>query len=131
MFYVNLLGVIFNTKTRKILIGRRENDPYMKELTWSFPGGILSYGEDSEKILIRKIKEKTGLEIVNLGCIFARAYPEKKELLSVYFLCEVVGGKEKAKDHFKELKWVKPEEIERYFKKPIHPRVKEFILNIK
>ena len=130
-FYVNILGIVFNTKTRKILIGRRENDPYIKELSWCFPGGILDYGKDTEKTLKEKIKEKTGLKVESLGCIFARAYPEKKDLLSVYFLCEVVGGNEKAGGKFVELKWVAPEELEKNFTTSFHPNLKEYILNLK
>ncbi|MCX6774860.1 MAG: hypothetical protein NTY99_02090 [DPANN group archaeon] len=29
-FLVNVLGIVYNPKTKKILIGRRENDPYVK-----------------------------------------------------------------------------------------------------
>src|SRR3989344_2044838 len=83
IFLVNVLGIIFNPETKKILIGRRENDPYIKEL------------------------------------------------LSIYYLCEVVGGKEKAGEDFVELKWVKPEEIEKYFTTSFHPKLKEYIMNLK
>jgi len=130
-FYVNVLGIIFNPKTKKILIGRRENDPYIKELTWCFPGGRIEYGEELEDALQREIKEKTGLKIENLGAIFAKTYPEKREFLSVYYLCEVVGGKEKVGGSFKELKWVSPENVEENFTTSFHPKLKEYILNLK
>jgi len=48
-FEVIVLGIIFNPKEKKILIGKRENDPEIKELTWYFPGGKLQ----KEKILIK------------------------------------------------------------------------------
>ena len=130
-FNVVLLGVIFDPAKRKILIGRRENDPYIKELTWVFPGGSLNYDEDLDAALKKKIKEKTGLDVKNLGAIFSKTYPEKKEFLSIYFLCEAIGGKEKAADDLVELKWVNPGEVEKHFTTSFHPHMKEYVLNLK
>ena len=129
-FEVILLGVIYDPKKRKILIGRRENDPYIKKLAWCFPGGRASK-EELEDCLKKKIKEKTGLKIENLGAVFSKTYPEKRDLLAIYYLCEVVGGKEKAGDDFVELKWIEPEKIERHFTTSFHPHLKEYILNLK
>jgi ADP-ribose pyrophosphatase YjhB (NUDIX family) len=131
-FSVILSGIIFDPKKRKILIGRRENDPYIPELTWSFPGGRANPNEELEETLKKKIKEKTGLKIENLGAVvFTRNYPEKKNLLAIYYLCEAVEGKEKAGGDFVELKWVAPEEVEKYATTSVHPHLKEYILNLK
>ncbi|HDK41879.1 MAG TPA: NUDIX domain-containing protein [Candidatus Pacearchaeota archaeon] len=130
-FSVILLGVIFDPKTRKILIGRRENDPEIPELTWCFPGGELDYKEDLDKSLKEKIKLKTGYDVKNLGTIFTKTYPEKEDLLSIYFLCEVFKGEEKPGEDMVELKWVSPEEIEKHFTTSFHPRLKEYIMNLK
>jgi len=130
-FSVILLGIIFDPKTKKILIGRRENDPFIPKLTWCFPGGKLVPEEDMDKILKKKIKEKTGYEVKNLGAIFSKTYPEKKDFLAIYFLCEVFKGKEKAGDDLVELKWVKPEELEKHFTTSFHSRLKEYILSLK
>ncbi|MEN9626255.1 MAG: hypothetical protein RL557_583 [archaeon] len=130
-FSVVSLGIVFDTKKRKILIGRRMNDPYVKQLTWSFPGGIPGYGEDLERNLERIIKTKTNLAVKNLGCVFARILQENKKILLMYYLCEVIGGKEKARDDFVELKWVKPEELEKHFTTFFDRRLKEYIFNLK
>jgi 8-oxo-dGTP diphosphatase len=131
VFLVNVVGIVFNTKTRKILIGRRENDPHIPKLSWCFPGGRPEYNEELEDALKKEIKKKTGLEVESLGAVFAKTYPEKREFLTIYYLCEAVGGKEKAGDKFKELKWVNPEELEKYFTTSFHPKLKEYILNLK
>lgn len=131
VFLVNVLGIVFDTKAKKILIGRRENDPYVKGLTWSFPGGRPKYGEELESTLKREIKDKTGLKVESLGTVFAKVYPEKNEFLSIYYLCELVGGKEKAAEQFAEIKWVSPEEIKKYFKTSLHPKLNEYILDLK
>ena len=130
-FQVILLGIVYNTKTKKILIGRRENDPQIKELGWCFPGGEACQEQELEHCLKKRIKEKTNLNTESLGTIFAKKYPEKKDLLAVYYLCELIDGEEKPKDDFKEIKWVNPEELEKYFSTSFHPKLKEYILNLK
>jgi ADP-ribose pyrophosphatase YjhB (NUDIX family) len=129
-FQVIILGIVFDPKERKILIGRRENDPYLPKLTWCFPGGSLTNDGEINKTLKEKIKEQTGLDVKNLGAIFSKTYEEKRDLLSVYFLCEAIGGKVKKGGKIKELKWVKSAEIEKYFTTSFHPRLKEYLLNI-
>jgi len=130
-FEVIVLGIVFDPARRKILIGKRENDPDIPKLTWCFPGGKLLYGQDIDKTLKKAVKVKTGYEVKNLGTIFSKTYPEKKDLMAVYFLCEVFKGKEKAGGNFLELKWVKPGEIEKHFTTSFHPRLKEYIMNLK
>ncbi len=130
-FLAVVVGIIFDTRKRKILIGRRMNDPHTKQLTWSFPGGVPNYGEDLERFLERKIKEKTNLEVKNLGCVFARQFKENNKVLLMYYLCEVIKGKEKPRDDMVELRWVKPKELEKYFTTSFDPRLKEYIMNLK
>jgi len=129
-FKVIVLGIVFNPETKKILIGRRENDSYIKELGWCFPGGDVNVGDEPEETLKNEIKNKTGLEVENLGAVFSKVYPEKKDFLAIYYLCEVIGGEEKAGDKFKEIKWVNPEELEKYFTTSFHPKLKEYIMNL-
>jgi len=130
-FSVAVLGIIFDPKNKKILIGRRENDPLLPNLSWCFPGGSAVPGEDVDKTLKDSVKEKTGLIIKNLGAIFSKTYPEKENLLGVYFLCESFEGEENAGGSFKELKWVDPEELENYFTTSFHKKLKEFLLELK
>jgi ADP-ribose pyrophosphatase YjhB (NUDIX family) len=77
-FNVILLGIIYDPKNKKILIGKREKDPYVPELKWTPPGGRIIPGKDLEDSLKIKIKEQTGFEIENLGNIFAMVPKEKK-----------------------------------------------------
>lgn len=130
-FKVILLGVIYDPKMKKILIGKRENDPYFPKLSWVFPGGRLNEGEDVGVALKKRIKETTGLEIGNLGSIFTKTFPDKKDFVAVHFLCEVRKGKIKEGKKIKNLKWVKPEALEKHFTTSFHPRLKEYILNLK
>lgn len=131
-FHVILLGVIFDPGKRKILIAKRaKEDEDIKNLTWQFPEGRLRHGDDVNKILETNIKKKTGLDVKNLGVIFSKVYPEKEDLLGIYYLCESVGGETLAKNDFVELKWISPDEVETHFETSFHPDLKEYLDNLK
>jgi len=127
VFLVNALGIIHNSKTKRILIGRRENDPHITKLTWCFPGGRPGYKVDLEDYLKKEIEKKTGLAVHIKKVIFAKTYPEKREFLSIYYLCEYVRGKAIAREKFVEVKWIKPTEVRKYFTTSIHPKILEFL----
>jgi len=130
-FKVFFAGVIFDPAKKKILIGRKESDTYLPRVTWCFPGGKLKHGDDIDKVLKENIKSKTGHDVKNLGAVFSKVYPEQQDLMTVYFLCEVFSGEEKAAGDLIELKWVDPEELETHFTTSFHPRLKEYIMNLK
>jgi ADP-ribose pyrophosphatase YjhB (NUDIX family) len=127
VFLVNVLGIVYDSQTGKILIGRRENDPYIKNLSWTFPGGRPGYKHDLDHYLIEQIKKKTGIEVEVVGAVFAKTYPEKRKILSIYYFCELVGGTEKAGGKFVELKWVKPTEVKKYFTTSLHPTLDKYL----
>ena len=131
VFLVNLLGIVYNPKIKKILIGQRTNDPHLKNLSWTFPGGRPAYKKDLEYYLKLEIKKKTNLNVKVKDIVFAKTYPEKREFLSVYFLCEIVKGKEKAGEKFSELKWIKPMEVKKYFTTSIHPTLFKYLKKLK
>jgi len=135
VFLVVLLGVVYGPKTGKVLIGRRENDPYIKALSWSFPGGRAGHNAGLEESLKESIKKKTGISVSVGKVIFAKTYPENRKILSIYYLCEPAEGSGdlaaapigKPKSGFVELKWVKPEEISDYFTTSYHPNLEKII----
>lgn len=129
VFLVNLLGIIYNPETKKILIGRRENDPHLKELTWVFPGGRPDYKTDMDVNLQVEIKENTGLKVDVKSIVFAKTYPEKREFLSIYYHCELTkpGQTESTEGNLKEFKWITPSEVSNYFTTSIHPTILEYL----
>jgi len=126
VFLLNAHAIIL--KDGKILIGRREKDPYIKQLSWSFPGGRPAYDEDLEYYLRLEVKKKTNLDIEPEKVIFAKTYPEDRQFLSIYYLCKIVGSKEKAGEKFVEIKWVKPKELKAHFTTSLHPELYQMIL---
>ncbi len=126
-FEVIVLGLIFDSVKKKILIGKRRDDDNVELLKWCFPGGRIQPGDDIDKTLKQKIKLKTGYSIKNIGTFFSRTYEEKPEIVSISFLTKVFEGEEKPGDDLVELKWVDIDEIENYFKIPMHRKLKEFL----
>jgi len=130
VFLVNVLAVVYDPETRLILIGRREDDPYIKELSWTFPGGRPAYSAELEEYLKNQVKTKTGLEVKINNVFFAKTYPEKREFLPIYYFCEALSGEASAGEKFVEVKWVKPTEVQNYFTTSLHPKVLEFLKSI-
>lgn len=127
VFLVNLLGIVYDQKNKKILIGRRENDPYLKDLTWSFPGGRPGYQDDLEECLKQQIKLKTGLEVTVEKIIFAKTYPEQRQFFAVYYFCRPLGGAEKSGEKFIEIQWVSPAKVKDYFTTSLHPALEAYL----
>ncbi|MGV8152315.1 MAG: NUDIX hydrolase [Candidatus Nanoarchaeia archaeon] len=133
VFLINVLAVIYNPKTKKILIGRRENDPYVPELTWGWPGGRPTYDRELEDSLLDEIKKKTGLTKLEIKkVIYSRITPEleRKQIL-IYFYCETNETKIKAGEKFVEVKWIETDEWVNYFRTSTHPKVIEFLAGLK
>lgn len=128
VFLINVIAIII--KNDKVLIGRRENDPYLKNLSWTFPGGRPAYEGELEEYLKLEVKKKTGLDIEPERIIFAKTYPEDRQFLSIYYLVKVIGGEEKAVEKFVEVKWVNPEELKDYFTTSLHPKLYQVILDL-
>ncbi|MEM5792823.1 MAG: NUDIX hydrolase [Candidatus Aenigmatarchaeota archaeon] len=130
VFLVNVLGIVYDPKTKKIIIGKREKDEFLPNLTWCFPGGRPTYRNSLQMSLKMEIKRKTNLDVNVLDCFFARTLPEKPEFLCIYYYCEVTEDSEKPKagEKFKEIKWIKPTEVEKYFTTSIDPLVMDFLV---
>jgi ADP-ribose pyrophosphatase YjhB (NUDIX family) len=130
VFLVNVLGIVYSPKKRKILIGKRESDPHLKGLSWCFPGGRPDYKKEIESCLKSEIRKKTGLKVKVKEAVFAKTYPEKREFLSIYYYCEPAGGREKAGEKFTELKWVRPSEVKKCFTTSLSPGLLEYLKSL-
>ena len=122
-FHVRVIGIIFNPKERKILIGKNKGDK-----NYSFVDGELKYEEELNSGLKRVTKEKTGYDISNLGSIFAGL--RKKDELAIYFLCEIKNGKEIRGAKVEKIRWVKAKEIEKLINEKLPGKLKEYLNSI-
>ena len=131
VFLLNVLGIIRDKKTGKILVGRRQNDEFIKKLEWCFPGGRPAYERDLEHYLKLEIKKKTGFDAEVKDVLFARTFPEDRRFLNIYYLCEAKDGKEKAGEKFSEIKWVNPAELKYIFTTSFDPKLLAIINSLK
>lgn len=125
-FKIKIIGVLFEPKSRKILIGKNKGDK-----KYSFLEGELTYKEELDKCLKRVAKEKTGYKVHNLGTIYSKnKIKNKKDMLEIYFLCEATEGKEKKGKNIEELKWINPKNTEKELKTKFPTRLKEYIFGL-
>ena len=98
----------------KILMIRRKKDPFKHKL--AIPGGFVDEGETVEKAIKREAMEETSLEIEPIDILGVYSDPRRdprKHILSVVFVCIIVGGREKAGDDAAGIEWVNLSEIEK------------------
>ena len=127
VFLVNVLGIVYDKERKKIIIGRRENDPYIQSLSWTFPGGRPDYENSLEESLKREIKKKTGLDVKVIRQVFSRILEEEKKFMLIYYYCEVAGGEAEPGEKFVEIKWIRPTEVKDYFTTSLHPSLYRFL----
>ena len=126
-FLVTLQAIIYNQKTKKILIVKRENDIHIPQVSWCFVGGSAHYDELDESVK-KIVKEKTNLDVKIGKVIHAKTYPEHRKIISIYFSTIAQSEELELKSkHFVELKWIKPTEVKKYFTTSLHPEVFKFL----
>ena len=125
LFRVKIIGIIFEPKSRKILVGKA-----FKDKDYSFLEGELSYKEEIDKYLKKIVKEKTGYKVHNLGAVYVKNKLKKKDELEVYFLCEATEGKEKPGKNTAELKWINPKSVEKELNQKLPTRLRDSIFGL-
>jgi 8-oxo-dGTP diphosphatase len=96
------------------LLVKRSIEPFRG--CWDIPGGFLEADEHPRAGAVREVREETGLEVRLTGLFgfYMGRYSygdEGDHCLNIYFLAEVVGGKERPNDDAVELAWFSPGEL--------------------
>lgn len=119
------VGIIH--KESKILITRRQPDGLLGGL-WEFPGGRVGPGENAEQACLRKIKQKTNLD-VEISRFLTRinhAYTHFKIIMEV-FNCHFLNGTV-ALNGPADYRWISVSEIDEF---PFHGANHKFIRLLK
>lgn len=115
MFRILTKGLII--KGNKILLLKRSEDSSFGANLWDIPGGKLEFKETPEDTLIREIKEETDI-IININRIINTSTgidnQEKKQYISIIYLCDYVSGEVKLDADHTEFQWVDLNEIDEY-----------------
>jgi len=124
-FYVKLVGWIFDTSTRKILIGKNPGDK-----NYSFLESDLHQDEELDTCLKRMVTEKTGYQVHNLGSMYAENKLQDPTKLKIHFLCEIAGGKMKPGKNVEEMIWIEPKEVENKLGVKLPSRLHATLMNL-
>jgi ADP-ribose pyrophosphatase YjhB (NUDIX family) len=127
------LAIIVNDK--KVLIGaRKEKDEWVENLTWVFPGGQFET-LDFENNIVHTVKQKIGLNVQVQSLISARIHPDSGfkpiQIVALYFYCTPIKNtKVRPGEELKELQWVKPLDVFKYFTTSTNDEVTKFLAMI-
>lgn len=94
----------------KILATKRSHGMHLAG-QWEFPGGKIEEGETGEACIVREILEELNINVrVKRKFIpISHQYPDK-EILLIPFLCEIMSGEIRLREH-DEFRWVGKEDI--------------------
>lgn len=87
------------TDVKDVLVIRRKYPPFENHL--ALPGGIVEYGESTEKAVVREVREETNLEIQIKQLVGVYSDPGRDprgHFVTIVYLCTLIGGKLKAGD---------------------------------
>jgi 8-oxo-dGTP diphosphatase len=96
----------------RILLIRRGRDPFKD--SYALPGGFVEYGERLEECVARETKEETGLECEVVRLLGVRSDPDRDprgHFVTAVYLMRPKGGRLKAGDDAKEVKWFSVDEV--------------------
>ena len=103
---VRCAGAIVFDASGRLLLVRRGNEP--SRGLWCEPSGRCDPGESAAEACVREAREETGLDVRVVrpaGSVRIGKY------LIDDFVCEVVGGRERAGDDAAEVRWVTRAEL--------------------
>ncbi|MBR2505794.1 MAG: NUDIX domain-containing protein [Bacilli bacterium] len=111
------------TKGDEILLTHRKDD-----LGWVFPGGTIEEGENVLQAAIRELKEETNIDASKATVISARVHPKTNKFMAYIHLTDLSDDELKISDpDLDDVKWVKINEINNYFKYPIFDKVSNYL----
>jgi len=94
----------------RVLLVRRGTEPLLGK--WTLPGGALEVGESLTEVVVREVREETGLTVEPLELVelLDRIHREGERVRYHYviadYLCRVVGGELKAASDADAVRWV-------------------------
>lgn len=107
-----------------LLIHKTDND------LWALPGGGHEIGESIADTVVREVKEETGYDVevqaitgtyTNPGHVMAYDDGEVRQQFSIAFRARLVGGEAATSSESRQVRWVRPEDLE---KLNMHPSMR-------
>jgi mutator protein MutT len=119
----------------RVLLERRGQPPAQD--SWALPGGLIELGESAEEAVVREVREECGIE-VRPGPILGLFEPIQREadgrvryhFVVIDFLAFYRSGELARGDDAAEVRWVAPEDLDRYELTPLGRQMIERALAI-
>ena len=109
-------------KDGKILICKRKKN-YMKNVTWDFPGWIVSQNESPRTSLKKNLLNELGISVKIKKHIVTHTPIENHKLTIFYYLIEYLHGLATPKYNVDEIRWVNVEDISKIFTHVLNNKV--------
>ena len=123
--YRNCAGIIIFNTDKKVLVCAR-NDA--SDFNWQFPQGGIENNEKPSQAALRELKEETNIDASKATVISARVHPKTNKFMAYIHLTDLSDDELKISDHdLDDVKWVKINEINNYFKYPIFDKVSNYL----
>jgi ADP-ribose pyrophosphatase YjhB (NUDIX family) len=110
--------VVTNQAGDILMIRRTDND------NWAVPGGAIDLGESIPQAAVRETREETGIECEITGIVGTYSDPkhvilytsngEARQEFSIVLTARALSGEPTPSDESREVRWVRPDEAERY-----------------
>ena len=109
----HVAAAVIRNESGELLLCRREAVGNCADL-WEFPGGKLEPWETLEECVKRECREELGVDIAVAG-LFAETSQSDldSQIAFTFFEAKIVGGMPQRRVH-RELRWVRPQELNRY-----------------
>ncbi|MEV6929665.1 NUDIX domain-containing protein [Dactylosporangium sp. NPDC051485] len=111
----SVVAAVRNEAGELLMIHRTDND------RWALPGGGHDIGESIAETVVREVREETGIDVEVTGLTgiytdprFVMAYDdgEVRQQFSICFTARPVSGAPRTSSESREVKWVKPEQLD-------------------
>jgi ADP-ribose pyrophosphatase YjhB (NUDIX family) len=122
---------VLNERGEVLLIRRTDNE------NWAMPGGAMDIGETIAEAGVRETREETGIECEIVGLVGVYTNPrhvmhytsndEVRQECSLVFAARPVGGELRTSSESREVRWVAPEDIDRY---GMHPSMRQRVRHL-
>jgi 8-oxo-dGTP pyrophosphatase MutT (NUDIX family) len=120
----SVTAVVRNEAGQLLLIHRTDND------LWALPGGGHDAGESISGTVVREVREETGIDVEVIDVVGLYTDPchvmayddgEVRQQFSICFHARPVGGILRTSAESKEVRWVRPDELDTL---NIHPSMR-------
>lgn len=119
-------AILFNTEGKILALLRGETAPSYP-LHWDLPGGVLEYGEDPIKGIIREIQEECGLSVTDVLPFDVYGHNNSEGFwVTIAYRCKTVSDVVTISSEHTGFKWVTKEE---FLKLPAAPKIIQFVKN--